>query len=135
MFLNALDEIEKKDFIDIARFLIDLDGKVVDSEENLLNQYVEEMALDEEYSIKQFNRTREDLLRSFVLSDKKIVRMVFIELVALATVDKELDISEENFIRDFMEIYDISENTYNNTMNAITDLNIIYSQFGQIINS
>ena len=95
MFLNMLNEIEQKNFMELAAIAMSVDGKIEESEKEVIDVYRREMNLHD-YEIK--NKEQKELITAFQASTKKIKRAVIIELAGVLDADEIIDENEENWI-------------------------------------
>lgn len=75
MFLNMLNEKEQKNFMELAAIAMSVDGKIEESEKEVIDVYRREMNLHD-YEIK--NKEQKELITAFQASTKKIKRAVII---------------------------------------------------------
>ena len=95
MFLNMLNEKEQKNFMELAAIAMSVDGKIEESEKEVIDVYRREMNLHD-YEIK--NKEQKELITAFQASTKKIKRAVIIELAGVLDPDEIIDENEENWI-------------------------------------
>lgn len=95
MFLNMLNEKEQKNFMELAAIAMSVDGKIEESEKEVIDVYRREMNLHD-YEIK--NKEQKELITAFQASTKKIKRAVIIELAGVLDADEIIDENEENWI-------------------------------------
>ena len=97
MFLSMLNEKEQKNFLEFAAIAMMADGKIEESEKEVMEVYRRETGLLD-YCIQ--NKKQEDLIMAFNASTKKARRAVMIELAGVLDVDEVIDPSEEKWIVD-----------------------------------
>lgn len=95
MFLNMLNEKEQKNFMELAAIAMSVDGKIEESEKEVIDVYRREMNLHD-YEIK--NKEQKELITAFQASTKKIKRAVIIELAGVLDADEIIDENEKNWI-------------------------------------
>ena len=95
MFLNMLNKKEQKNFMELATIAMVLDGKIEESEKQIIEVYRREMDLHD-YVIQ--NKDQKELITAFQASTKKIKRVVIIELAGVLDADEIIDENEENWI-------------------------------------
>ena len=95
MFLNMLNEKEQKNFMELAAIAMSVDGKIEESEQEVIDVYRREMNLHD-YEIK--NKEQKELITAFQASTKKIKRAVIIELAGVLDADEIIDENEEKWI-------------------------------------
>lgn len=96
MFLNLLNEKEGKNFLELAKIAVMIDGTIKESEQTVFNTYRLELSLPN-YKI----RTKEykDIVTEFKSSTKKIKKAIIIELAGVLDADEEVDSNEEAWIK------------------------------------
>ena len=95
MFLNALNEKEGKNFLELATLAMSIDGTVKESEKTVFETYRKEMVL-QNYTIQ--NKPYDKLAMEFRSSTKKIKKIVIIELAGVLYADEEIDSSEQSWL-------------------------------------
>ena len=95
MFLNMLNEREGKNFLELATIAMNVDGKVEESEKNVIEVYRREMALHD-YVIQ--NKELKELVTAFQASTKKVRKAVIIELAGVLDADEVIDDNEQSWI-------------------------------------
>ena len=90
-----LNEKEQKNFMELASIAMSVDGKIEESEKEVIDVYRREMNLHD-YEIK--NKEQKELITAFQASTKKIKRAVIIELAGVLDADEIIDENEENWI-------------------------------------
>lgn len=110
MFLNELNESERKDFMGLATIAIDVDGKVTDDEKAVLATYAYECKLPD---YKPGNRSIEDILSSLQKSSPQIKKIVLIELLGIFAADKKWSDSEINMMYQVSRSFDIPDTMTN----------------------
>ena len=95
MYLNRLNEDEKKAFMAFARLVQAADGNISEDEEIMIKGYYHEMNLfgerEEKYSV-------EELINVFNNSSIENKKIVIFEAIGLAYADGEYDSSEKELI-------------------------------------
>lgn len=95
MFLNMLNEKERKNFLELASIAMNVDDKVDESEKHVMEVYRNEMSLHD-YVVK--NKELKDLVTAFQASTKKIKKAVIIELAGVLDADELIGDNEESWI-------------------------------------
>lgn len=95
MFLNKLDENEKKAFLALALKIQNIDGKITSGEIRVIKEFCQEMNissdLKEKYSL-------EDIVNVFSKSSVYVKKAVIFEALGLAYADGKLDDKENEII-------------------------------------
>ena len=95
MFLNKLDENEKKAFLALALKIQNIDGKITSGEIRVIKEFCQEMNipsdLKEKYSL-------EDISNVFSKSSVYVKKAVIFEALGLAYADGKLDDKENEII-------------------------------------
>lgn len=95
MFLNMLNKKEGKNFLELAKIAMEIDGVVQESEKAIFNTYRMELEL-EDYAIQR--KEYKELVTTFQASTKKVKRAIIIELAGVLDADEVIDEDEENWI-------------------------------------
>ena len=95
MFLNKLDENEKKAFLALALKIQNIDGQITSGEIRVIKEFCQEMNissdLKEKYSL-------EDIVNVFSKSSVYVKKAVIFEALGLAYADGKLDDKENEII-------------------------------------
>jgi len=122
MFLNRLNEEEKKFFLMLAHYVARCDGDFGEEEKIIIQQYCNEMQIDDiEFNEKEFNL--ENLLKKMKNSYSQ--KIILLELMALIYADNFLHEKEKEVIEKMCEIFNIDENlakTYAQWTKTVMDL-------------
>lgn len=108
MFLNLLNKKEKLKFLDLAIYMIGIDGQPTEIEKKLLeNMIVELEDISDEYS---FERSEDiDTTVSFFQDSNKVVKkLVFLNLVKISMIEDLYNTSEHLFLEEIQQKFDIS---------------------------
>lgn len=109
MFLNLLNDEEKRIFMGLAIEVIHADGKLEESEKFFLNEYVREMGI-EGFDVHKKPESVEQLVEEIGSKSSNIVKRVFLlELTALARTDGEFAQSEREMIQLIASKFNISD--------------------------
>lgn len=95
MFLGMLNEREQKNFMELASIAMKVDGKVDESERQVMEVYRRETNL---LNYKLQNKEESELVTAFQASTKKVRKAVIIELAGVLDADEVIDSSEESWI-------------------------------------
>ena len=96
MFLNILNEKEGKNFLELAKIAMMVNGEIKESEQDVFNTYRRELALFD-YELK--NTDYNALVTSFKSSTKRVKKAVIIELAGVLDADEEIDQNENDWIK------------------------------------
>ena len=95
MYLNKLNEEEKKAFLCLAHFVAGANGVVEEAEKNMISQYCVEMEMQD---ISCQNNSIESIISTLENSSKVVKNIVMIELIGLCMSDGEFDFDETGII-------------------------------------
>ena len=86
MFLSLLNQKETLKFLDLAIYMVDIDGEPTEIEKNILEKMFREVGhVVTEYSFK-FSDSIEETVNFFVNSNRVVKNIVFLNLVKLNCV-------------------------------------------------
>ena len=118
MYLNKLNDEEKKAFLGLAHFVAGANGVVEDAEKNMIAQYCVEMEITD---IPLENSSIESVLSVFDNSTKVIKNIVMLELVGLCMSDGEFDSDESGIIERISSGLGISKEMVKDLENDLKD--------------
>jgi len=95
MFLSMLNEKEQKNFMELAQIAMSVDGKIDESELQVMDVYRRETTLLD-YEVQ--NKKESDLITAFQASTKKVRKAVIIELAGVLDADETIESTEESWI-------------------------------------
>ena len=95
MFLSMLNEKEQKNFMELAQIAMSVDGKIDESELQVMDVYRRETTLLD-YEVQ--NKKESDLITAFQASTKKVRKAVIIELEGVLHADETIESTEESWI-------------------------------------
>ena len=108
MFLNLLNEKEKRGFLTLAKELMKADGIITDSESQVLSVYVNEMQIP--LAASEENNQIEEVIADIASSSTvEIKRIVYLELMALALCDANYAKEEKLLLDHIAEKFNLSE--------------------------
>ena len=103
MFLNRLNEDEKKAFLNLAHYIARVDEDFSEVEQNYIDSYCQEMQIDNiEFNEDEFSLV--DTLEVFTTKDAQ--RIVLLEIAGLIYSDDILHSSEERIINIIAKKFD-----------------------------
>ena len=130
MFLSGFDYNEKCAFFSLARNIVEADANISKNEDNLLNQYLDEMSLN----IEQITDISEDdAIGTFLNSCSRVRKQVFIELFALTLCDNELAREEDELISRYADSLQISAQDQEKMRACVIDLLQVYGRMNSLV--
>jgi uncharacterized tellurite resistance protein B-like protein len=105
MYLNFLEEREKKAFLEIAYNIAYSDGSFNENEAIVIGSYCNEMGIEN----PQFVNKREirEIAEEIVNAQSK--KIVILELMSLVNADNNFDDHERNMLHELIEIFSIEQ--------------------------
>jgi uncharacterized tellurite resistance protein B-like protein len=105
MYLNFLEEKEKKAFLEIAHTIAYSDGDFNENEAIVIGSYCNEMGIEN----PQFVNKREirEIAEEIVNAQSK--KIVILELMSLVNADNNFDDHERNMLHELIEIFSIEQ--------------------------
>lgn len=95
MFLGMLNKKEQKNFMELVSIAMNVDGKVDESEVQVMDVYRRETNLLD-YELQ--NKKEPELVTAFQASTKKVKKAVILELAGVLDADEVIESSEESWI-------------------------------------
>ena len=95
MFLNKLDENEKRAFLALALKIQNIDGKITSGEIRIIKEFCQEMNIPADLKIKY---SLVDIVNVFSKSSVFVKKAVIFEALGLAYTDGKLDDKENEII-------------------------------------
>ncbi|MCR5335711.1 MAG: TerB family tellurite resistance protein [Synergistes sp.] len=106
MFLSQLSSDNKIRFWNLANYMMRADGKVTKEEENMLDQYKQEMQMDCKYDeAANIAETISELAKE----DKFTKRSIYFELLGLAYADAKYDMTEQAEMVKMQKLFGITD--------------------------
>ncbi|WP_178863449.1 hypothetical protein [Thiomicrorhabdus cannonii] len=105
MYLSFLNEEEQKDFLELARYSMGLNGEYKDSEEKVLLNYKYECHLEDYLASRQDQI--EAIIEAFTKSTDKVKKIVLIELYGVLSADNEVCEKESKFFGELAAKLDV----------------------------
>jgi len=131
MFLNFLNEKEGKNFLELAKIAMNVNGIVQDSEKAIFDTYRRELNL-QGYTLR--NKELKDLITEFQASTKKIKKVVIIELAGVLDADQEIDTNEESWIMNLGMEWGFRESEIKKMIRWTQDFNDLLAEGLEYIN-
>ena len=108
MFLSLLNQKETLKFLDLAIYMVDIDGEPTEIEKNILEKMFREVGhVVNEYSFK-FSDSIEETVDFFVNSNRVVKNIVFLNLVKITLTDDLYNTTEHLFLEEIQEKFDIT---------------------------
>ncbi|MBV7272676.1 TerB family tellurite resistance protein [Clostridiaceae bacterium UIB06] len=123
MFLNELNKKEANAFINLVEALANVDNVFAKNEKDLIDDYIQELELDEK-NIKKIDF--ETSVKEFEKAEEKIKNIIYFELVGLALCDGEYDEKEIQFLKGLAARFNISKNKQYEFINYFKTVKEIY---------
>ena len=108
MFLSLLNQKETLKFLDLAIYMVDIDGEPTEIEKSILEKMFREVGhVVTEYSFK-FSDSIEETVNFFVNSNRVVKNIVFLNLVKITLTDDLYNTTEHLFLEQIQEKFDIT---------------------------
>ena len=107
MFLSLLNKKEMLKFLDLAIYMVDIDGEATAVEKRVLNKMLAELdAVKDEYSFR-LTDTVDNTIKFFMNSNKVVKNVVYLNLVILTMEDDLYNTSELLFLEKIQKSLEI----------------------------
>ena len=108
MFLNLLNKKEMLKFLDLAIYMVDIDGEPTQYEKTILNRMIAELeAVKDEYSFRLTDSV-EYTIDFFTKSNNVVKNVVYLNLVVISMEDDLYNTSELLFLEKIQKKFGIS---------------------------
>lgn len=108
MFLSLLNRKEMLKFLDLAIYMVDIDGEPTDVEKRVLNKMIAELdQVKDEYTFR-FTDTAENTINFFLGSNQVVKNVVYLNLVWISMEDDLYNTSELLFLEKIQKAFEIS---------------------------
>ena len=108
MLLSLLNKKEMLKFLDLAIYMVDIDGEPTDVEKRVLTKMIAELdAVKDEYSFR-LTDTVENTIQFFVNCNQVVKHVVYLNLVIISMEDDLYNTSELLFLEDIQKKFEIS---------------------------
>lgn len=108
MFLSYLNKKEMLKFLDLAVYMVDIDGEPTEVEKRILTKMLAELdKVKDEFSFRMAD-TVEDTIDFFVKSNQVVKNVVYLNLVTISMEDDLYNTSELLFLEEIQKKFDIS---------------------------
>ncbi len=108
MFLSLLNKKEMLKFLDLAIYMVDIDGEPTQYEKRVLNKMIAELdEIKDEYSFRLTDSV-ENTVDFFTNANKVVKNVVYLNLVIISMEDDLYNTSELLFLEKIQKKFDIS---------------------------
>lgn len=108
MFLSLLNRKEMLKFLDLAIYMVDIDGEPTDVEKRVLTKMIAELdEVKDEYTFR-FTDTVENTINFFISSNQVVKHVVYLNLVIISMEDDLYNTSELLFLEKIQKVFEIS---------------------------
>ncbi len=108
MFLSYLNKKEMLKFLDLAVYMVDIDGEPTDVEKKVLNKMIAELdQVKDEYTFRKTD-TIENTINFFINCNQVVKNIVYLNLVTISMEDDLYNTSELLFLQKVQEEFEIS---------------------------
>ena len=108
MFLSLLNQKETLKFLDLAIYMVDIDGEPTEIEKSILEKMFREVGyIVNEYTF-EFSESIEETIEFFVNSNRIVKSVVFLNLVKITMTDDLYNTTEHLFLEQIQEKFDIT---------------------------
>lgn len=119
MFLSLLNRKEMLKFLDLAIYMVDIDGEPNDVEKRLLNKMIAELdTVKDEYSFR-LTDTVENTIKFFTESNQVVKNVVYLNLVSISMEDDLYNTSELLFLENIQKVFEISAEKRRELMSVV----------------
>jgi hypothetical protein len=108
MFLSLLNKKEMLKFLDLAIYMVDIDGEPTDVEKRVLTKMMAELdAVKDEFSFRLAD-TVENTINFFQSANQVVRNVVYLNLVTISMEDDLYNTSELLFLEKIQKVFEIS---------------------------
>jgi hypothetical protein len=108
MFLSLLNKKEMLKFLDLAIYMVDIDGEPTDVEKRVLTKMIAELdAVKDEFSFRLAD-TVENTINFFQSANQVVRNVVYLNLVTISMEDDLYNTSELLFLEKIQKVLEIS---------------------------
>ena len=108
MFLSLLNKKEMLKFLDLAIYMVDIDGEPTDVEKRVLTKMIAELdAVKDEFSFRLAD-TVENTINFFQSANQVVRNVVYLNLVTISMEDDLYNTSELLFLEKSQKVFEIS---------------------------
>jgi hypothetical protein len=121
MFLSLLNQKETLKFLDLAIYMVDIDGEPTEIEKSILEKMFREVGyIVNEYSF-QYSDSIEETVEFFIHSNPIVKSVVFLNLVKITMIDDLYNTTEHLFLEQLQEKFGISPERRRELMSLVYD--------------
>ncbi|QNK77712.1 hypothetical protein H7F37_01070 [Winogradskyella sp. PAMC22761] len=131
MYLNNLNNDEKNSFIELAKFISEVDGVTSFEEILVINQYLREMGFNEDFKF-QF-KSLDEIIKSFEYSSLKNKKIVLFEMLVLVYSDNKFCRREEEVINLLVESFNINKEDYKELVDLTNGISLNLKKVSKVI--
>ncbi|RIA78592.1 hypothetical protein EI71_00153 [Anaeroplasma bactoclasticum] len=108
MFLSLLNKKEMLKFLDLAIYMVDIDGEPTDVEKRVLTKMIAELdAVKDEFSFRLAD-TVENTINFFASANQVVRNVVYLNLVTISMEDDLYNTSELLFLEKIQKVFEIT---------------------------
>ena len=108
MFLSLLNKKEMLKFLDLAIYMVDIDGEPTDVEKRVLTKMIAELdAVKDEFSFRLAD-TVENTINFFQSANQVVRNVVYLNLVTISMEDDLYNTSELLFLEKIQKVFEIT---------------------------
>lgn len=108
MFLSLLNKKEMLKFLDLAIYMVDIDGEPTDVEKRVLTKMIAELdQVKDEFSFRLAD-TVENTINYFISANQVVKNVVYLNLVIISMEDDLYNTSELLFLEKIQKIFEIT---------------------------
>ena len=108
MFLSLLNKKEMLKFLDLAIYMVDIDGEATDVEKKVLTKMIAELdQVKDEYSFR-LSDSSEDTIKYFMNSNSVVKNIVYLNLVIISMEDDLYNTTELLFLEGIQKKFEIT---------------------------
>lgn len=132
MLLKEFNDNQKINFWKLANILVKADGKMEDSEKNMLDEYKDELGIGE-YEYYEGTESLESIINDMNL-DIRLKKILMFELLGLAFADDYFDQEEKELLVKIQALIELNDETVKKLGKMVNELFDLYSRIGDEIN-
>jgi hypothetical protein len=108
MFLSLLNKKEMLKFLELAIYMVDIDGETTDVEKRVLTKMIAELdAVKDEFSFRLAD-TVENTINFFASANQVLRKVVYLNLVTISMEDDLYNTSELLFLKKIQKVFEIT---------------------------
>ncbi len=130
MFLSLFTERERELFYTLSTYLVQSDGIITGEEKTLLESF--KLESNGQFLV-EVDETPNEIINELSLSDGKIKNCILLELISVALVDNHYTENEKSIISKVVEVFNVSNEKYNEIFNWVVNLKEMYSKIMDLV--